>query len=147
MSYPPNPGAPGGYPPAGGYPPPGGYGQPGYGAAPASNGMAIAALILGIISLLGSLVPIVGWFMWPFALAAIGLGFAGASRAGKIGGVGKGMAVGGLITGALALLAAIAWTVILVVAADDVNDDFNDINTDPSNGVCDTDRILQDPDC
>lgn len=138
MSYPPQPG----YGAPGGYPPPGGY-QGGY-AAPQSNGLAIAALILGIIALLGSLVPIVGWFMWPFALAAIGLGLAGMSRAGKIDGTGKGMALGGLITGVLAVVAAIAWTVILVVAADDVD---NDINSDPSDGVCNTERFIQDPDC
>ena len=109
--------------PPGGYPV-GGYAQPygGYGAPPnPTNGLAIAAIVLGIISLLGSLIPIAGWFLWPFALAAIGFGIAGLSRARSIS-TGRGMAMAGLITGVLALVATVVWTVVLVAVADDVGD-------------------------
>jgi hypothetical protein len=37
--------------------------------------------------------------------------------------------------------------VALAVWADDTVDDFDGINSDPSNGVCNEDRFLQDPDC
>jgi len=141
MTYPQGPyapppgGAPGGY-----IPPPGGAG---FGAAPASNGIAIAALIVGIISLLFALIPVVGWFSVPFAIGAIGMGVAGLSRA-KSANTGRGLAIGGIVTGVLALLASVVWTVLLVVVADDVD---SDINSDPSDGVCNRDRFLEDPDC
>jgi hypothetical protein len=35
----------------------------------------------------------------------------------------------------------------LVVFADSVTDNLNEINTDPSDGICNTDRSMQDPDC
>lgn len=120
--HPPPPGAPwaGGSPSAYGAPPPGyghGYGQGyGYGApGPApSNGLAVAALVLGIVGLLGCLVPILGWFASPFALAGVGLAIGGLARARTIG-RGRGLAIGGLVTGVLGLLAVTAWTVLLVV--------------------------------
>lgn len=123
---------PGGYAPPGGYgapsmPPPPGYGPPGGFPPPRpTNGLAIAALILGILSLVGGLVPFLGWAMVPFALTAVGLGIAGMSRARTIG-EGKGLAIGGLVTGVLALLAILAWTIAIVWLIDrgaDAVDDF-----------------------
>ena len=113
MSYPPQPGygAPGGYPPpGGGYPPPGG----GYGPQPQqSNGLAIAALVVGIIGLFscGSL-----------SIFAIGLGVAGLSRASKLNGNGKGMAIGGIVTGVLGIIAGVVLLFTVVWAADQVDD-------------------------
>jgi hypothetical protein len=108
----------GGYPQQGGYPPQGyGYGYGGYGPGPApapTNGLAVAALVLGIVGLLGGIIPILGWFASPFALAAVGFGFAGLGRA-KTAHKGKGMSIAGLVTGFLALAAITAWTVWLVV--------------------------------
>jgi hypothetical protein len=112
----PSPTAPG-YPQGYGYGAPQGYGGYGYGGPvgpPPSNGLAVAALILGIVGLLGGIVPILGWFASPFALAAVGLGFAGLSRA-KTVQRGRGLAIGGLVTGALGLVAITAWTVLLLV--------------------------------
>jgi hypothetical protein len=116
-----------GYPPAQGYgyPTPGGYGAggyppPGYGPAP-TNGLAIAALVLGIVGLLGGIIPLLGWFASPFALAAVGFAIAGLSRAKTIG-KGKGLAIGGLVTGVLAIVAIVAWTAWFVWATEETAD-------------------------
>jgi hypothetical protein len=107
--------------------------------------MAIAALVLGIGSLLFALIPFVGFASVPFAIGAVVLGVIGLGKSREIG-QGKGLAVGGLVTGALALAVSVLYVLLFIVIADDVEDDGG-INTDPSNGVCDSDRFLQDPDC
>jgi Domain of unknown function (DUF4190) len=84
------PQAPGGY---GGYPP-----QPG-----GKNGMAIAALVLGIVGLVTSIIFLGG------ALGVVGLILGIVSlRTSKRTGVGRGMAIGGIVTSVLAILATIA---------------------------------------
>ena len=151
----PPPGAP---PP--GAPPPGSGGwsptppssyppyQAGPGAGPASStpGLAIAALVLGIGALLFSFIPVAGFFSVPFALAAIGLGIAAFLKS-REGQGGRGMAIAGIATGAAALVVSVIWVIALVAFADDVENDLDDINSDPSDGQCNEDRILQDPDC
>jgi hypothetical protein len=60
----------------------------------------------------------------------------------------KGLAIGGIVTGALGLLIGLAFLVFFVVLGATTEDtDFGDINSDPSDGVCDESRFLQDPDC
>ncbi|HEV7720126.1 MAG TPA: DUF4190 domain-containing protein [Iamia sp.] len=157
MSYPPQPGygAPGGYPPPGGYAP---QPQP-------SNGLAVGALVTGLISLL----------CFPgLAVVAIPLAIAGMSRAKKLNGVGRGMAIGGLVSAIIGVLWGIAVLVLVVFAADKIDDiDFrcggdgtspagypcenqgNDdptpgddsFNSDPADQICNVDRFIQDPDC
>jgi hypothetical protein len=128
-------------PAAGGFgaPPPGGYAAPP--AAPQSNGLAIGSLVTGIISL----VTCGGAGI--LALVAIVLGFLGLGKAKEQNGNGKGMAIGGLVTGVLSLIVGAIFLFTVILAADSVNDDLDEINSDPSDGVCNTDRFLQDPDC
>ena len=137
-------------------PPPPGYGPASYGQAPAggwgatpqappSNGLAIGALVLGIGSLLFAFIPFVGFASVPFAIGAVVLGVIGLGKSREIG-QGKGLAIGGLVTGALALAVSVLYVLLFIVIADDVDDDGG-IDTDPSNGVCDNSRFLQDPDC
>lgn len=137
-------------------PPPPGYGPASYGqAAPGgwgatpqaapSNGLAIGALVLGIGSLLFAFIPFVGFASVPFAIGAVVLGVIGLGKSREIG-QGKGLAIGGLVTGAVALAVSVLYVLLFIVIADDVDDDGG-INSDPSNGVCDSDRFFQDPDC
>lgn len=114
-----------------------------YGTAPPSNGFAVAALVLGIVSIL---------MFWTFGIGvvvgvlAVVFGILGRKRAKDMPGDGKaGLAMAGLITGALGVLGGIAFIVLLVAAAEEL-DDF-EFNTDPADGVCNPDRIFQDPDC
>jgi hypothetical protein len=140
----PPPPPPPGYGPAPyGQPPAGSWGAPQ--AAPPSNGLAIGALVLGIGSLLFAFIPFVGFASVPFAIGAVVLGVIGLGKS-RENGQGKGLAIGGLVTGAVALAVSVLYVLLFIVIADDVEDDGG-INTDPSNGVCDSDRFFQDPDC
>jgi hypothetical protein len=80
------------------------------------------------------------------AIAAVVLGIIGKNKARRLPGeAGSGMALAGLITGGIGLALGLLMIVLFFVgsnAADDV-----EINTDPSDGVCNEDRFLQDPDC
>lgn len=90
------PQAPGGY----GYPPPQPTGR---------NGMAIAALVLGIVGLFASIVFIGG------ALGIVGLILGIVSlRTSKRTGAGRGMAIGGIVTSILAILATIGLIIASV---------------------------------
>ena len=96
---------------------PGSYGQPPYGTAPGAhgapkkNGLGIAALVLGVLSL-------ISWFFLIgglFGLVAIILGVIGRGRAKRGEADNGGVALAGIITGALGLLLTVL--VIAGVAA------------------------------
>lgn len=100
-------------PPAhsGGYQPPTydpgqSYGQqPGYGGGPsATNALAIAALVVGILALL-TFWTILGGII--LGIVGIVLGVMGISKAKQLNGSGKGMAIGGIVTAALGALLAV----------------------------------------
>ena len=128
--YPPPPlyGAPPGYGPPPGYPPPGygapgygaGYGAPGYGAPGAygapgypaygaqptkTNALAIASLVASVVSLCG-----IG------SIAGIILGVVAINQIKVSGESGRGLAIAGIIVGAITLLFSMLW-LILVAAA------------------------------
>lgn len=110
-----------------------------------TNGLAIAALVVGILSIPIAFACGVGGL---FGIAAVVLGFLGMKKANdELAGSGKGMAIGGIVTGVLGLLASIAIVLFWFVLADNAVDELDTINSDPSDGVCNEDRFLQDPDC
>ncbi|MCZ7630643.1 MAG: DUF4190 domain-containing protein [Microthrixaceae bacterium] len=129
------PGAP---PPPGGAPPPGQWGQstppghllPGWECrclrAPNNpvrpTGLAIAALVVGILSIPIAFACGVGGL---FGIAAVVLGFLGMKKANdELAGSGKGMAIGGIVTGVLGLLASIAIVLFWFVLADNAVDEL-----------------------
>lgn len=104
---PPNYGAP----PPGNYAPPGaggGYGQP---APQTSNGVGIAALVVGIVSLFVWWIPFLGLVV---AVVAVVLGIVGIRKASRGAASNKGMAIAGLVTGALGLVASLIITIFFV---------------------------------
>ena len=115
-------------PPSGSAPTPPTPPSPGYGPAPyvptlpggakSSNGLAIAALVLGIISVL-CLGPIAG-------IVAIVLGVLGMKKSGQTGS-GKGMSIAGLVLGVIGTLIGIVIIVAVIAAGDDISDSLDDI--------------------
>ena len=99
------PGQPPGQPDYGAPPPSGGYGAPppGSGVAP-RNGLGIAALVLGLLALFSSW-TVVGGIL--FGLLAIVLGVIGRGRAKRGEANNGGLALAGIILGALGLLISI----------------------------------------
>ncbi len=105
-----------------------------------TNGLAVGALVLGILSFF-----CVGLLLGPIAIV---LGFLGRKKANEeMGGSGAGMALAGIVTGALGFIASALFIFFFWIAADSTVDSINDINSDPSDGICNEDRWLQDPDC
>lgn len=70
-------------------------------------------MVLGIIGLVLSFIPFVGWLC---ALVGIILGALGISKAKKIGGKGKGMAIAGLVCGIVGLAIGILLFVLTMMA-------------------------------
>lgn len=166
-SSPPPP--PGGYgaPPVGGYGgPPQAYGTSGFSPSGGtmhsqgsdSNGMAIASLVLGIIGLVTFWAC--GFGAIP-GLVAVVLGILGLQAANKLPGQPqRGLAIAGIVTGGLAVLVGVGFFLVMVVFANEAESDLERIqrdleeqlenqgvNSDPSDGECDYDRFIQDPDC
>lgn len=81
-------------------------------APPQSNGLAVASLVLGILSILFAWIPIIGLIAW--ILAPLGLVF-GLVALGKP--VGKGMAIAGSICSGVGLLICLLWVIGLGMAA------------------------------
>jgi hypothetical protein len=74
------------------------------------NGMAIAGMVLGIISLALCWVMIANWVLSLLAIIFSALGIAKAKRVGK----GKGMAIAGLVCAILGALIGVALFVFVV---------------------------------
>lgn len=98
--------------------------------APGTDGLAIASLVTGILSL---------------ALIAIGLGIAALQRIKRTGRSGRGLAIAGIILGALGTVgwAVLIWLVVVLFNSDDFRDTFSDAYVDQFNsstgyevGVC-----------
>lgn len=72
--------------------------QPNQPPVPPSNGMSIAALVCGILGIIGSFIPVVCYFTLVLAILGIVFGAKGMKNA-KITNTGKGLAVAGLVLG------------------------------------------------
>jgi hypothetical protein len=102
-------------PPSGGYvpPPPGGYAPAAAGyAAPRTDGLAIASLILGILSLICT-IACLGVLLGP---AAAIMGFISRQRISSSGGtVGGGtLATVGLVLGIIGFIASVGWFFLII---------------------------------
>ncbi|MFO7853285.1 MAG: DUF4190 domain-containing protein [Bacteroidota bacterium] len=75
-------------------------------------GMGVAALIMGIISIVVAFIPCIGLMAFFTAVVAIVLGAIGISQASRVEAP-KGPGIGGLVTGALALLISISQFVFV----------------------------------
>lgn len=76
-----------------------------------SNGMAIAALAIGICSMVLAIIPIVGFLSWLLSPLAIILGAVALRKS-----FGRGLALGGIITGVIGVLICIAWVALFGAA-------------------------------
>ena len=101
------------------------HAMPGHGYAipkHPSNGLSVASMVTGIVSIVLSWTVI---FSIPLGILAVIFGFVGKGKGGK------GMAIAGIITGAIGLL----LTVIILIAAFSSGQSDVDIDTNSSSGV------------
>ncbi|MFD3700246.1 DUF4352 domain-containing protein [Streptomyces sp. NPDC058646] len=103
-------------------------------AAPTTNGLAIAALVLGILGILGGVTPFLFWAGALLGLTGFGLGIAGLVKANK-GAPRKAMAVTGMVLGFLSLGAmagGIYFTAAIVKEVERREDeDLAELDIDP----------------
>lgn len=76
------------------------------------NGMAVAALVLGIVGLVLGLMPIFGWFMLPVWILAIIFGYLGRKKEIK-----QGFATTGMVLGAVTFIFKIGFWILLLISA------------------------------
>ncbi|MFJ3979258.1 multicopper oxidase domain-containing protein [Streptomyces sp. NPDC090021] len=115
------PGAPGDQWPAPGYGHGYGYGSAPYGGyaqtAPATNGLAVAALIVGGFGIMLGLVPLLFWLGGILALTGLGLGIGALVRANK-GAPNRSMAILGTVLGGVGMLASVGGFFLTVAVFD-----------------------------
>ena len=83
--------------------------------APQSNGIAVAALVIGIIALLIAWIPFIGLLGGLGGALALIFGFIGRSKVKKEGASGKGAATAGIVLGAISLVLSIIATAAIFV--------------------------------
>lgn len=99
-------------------------GQPVFVKAP-SNGLATAALVLGIIGTVLSFIPVIGGFGAFIGGVGLALAIAGFFVARKRG-VGKGKSIAGFVLGLASIVIFLVVTAATVVAVDSAVNDFNE---------------------
>lgn len=101
-----------------------GYSQPGgYGGAPApSNGMGVAALVLGIIGLLLAFIPVIGVLGALLGIVGVILGAMARGKVKRGQATNGGMALTGIILSILAILVTIAYVVLAALFFNQVED-------------------------
>jgi hypothetical protein len=94
------------------YPPP----PPQFPAAPGTqqtNGLAIAGMVLGIVSIA---LFFLNWIDILVAIVGLILSIIGLNKSRQLGGTGRGMAITGIITSAVGIVAAAIFLIAVVVA-------------------------------
>ncbi len=71
-----------------------------------SNGLGVASLVLGILSIIFGIIPFVGLISWILAPLGLILGFVGMGKP-----YGRGITIGGIVTSGVGLLICILWVV------------------------------------
>ena len=71
-----------------------------------SNGLAIASLVLGILSIVFGVIPVIGLISWLLAPVGLVLGLIALNKP-----TGRGMAIGGAVTSGIGLVICILWVV------------------------------------
>jgi hypothetical protein len=97
----------------------------------ASNGFAVASLVLGILAVV---LFFTFWIPFVLGILAIVFGAIGIARANRMGGRQKGLAIAGIICGAAGIVIDIAFFALLFSVLDDpaVRDMFNSLAPSPS---------------
>jgi hypothetical protein len=85
------------------------------------NGFGTAALVLGILALLGSFIPIVGIVAIPMAVVGVVLAFLGLGRVRKGLATNKGSAIAGIVLNTIALVVAVLMLVLVGAAVNSID--------------------------
>lgn len=87
-------------------------------AGAGDNGLALAALVCGLLSVVLIFVPPVTFIGILLSLIAIGVGIGGLRQSGRLGGTGRGMAITGIVAGGISV-AFIVFGAVLLAGSDE----------------------------
>ncbi|MFD7320942.1 DUF4190 domain-containing protein [Streptomyces sp. NPDC059875] len=90
------------------------------------NGLGVAALVVGIVGVLFAVVPLFFWLGTILGVLGLVFGIIGHSRVRKGEATNKGMALSGLVLGAIAVVVSIVALIVFVVAVKDFKNDSGD---------------------
>jgi hypothetical protein len=113
------------------------FGQQPMAPPPEKKGLAIAALVLGILAIPPSFIPIISLLSWPLAVLALIFGIIALVGASKRG-TSKGLPIAGLVLGAVAVLACGLTTFVLASAVNEVDKAVSDLSGE------NTDKLLEE---
>ncbi|MFK8850685.1 DUF4190 domain-containing protein [Streptomyces sp. Ac-502] len=108
------------------------------------NGMAVAALVLGVLGVVLALPLVLFWVSWLPALLAVVFGSVGIGMGRKGRARGKGMALAGVLLGGVGLLAAIAGGFFVVALAQKVDDEAR-VRTEKAKSSAEAERKARHP--
>lgn len=111
--------------------------------AKAGNGLATAGFILGLLGFLGSFIPVLNIGGIILGIVGAALAGVGLSKAKKVG-AGRGLAISGIILGALALVIGIAINVAFANAVDEATDTVVDAPADQDDKAAADDQASTD---
>ncbi|MGW5423557.1 DUF4190 domain-containing protein [Streptomyces sp. NPDC003943] len=107
-----------------------GYGQPGWGQPAPSNGMGTAAMVLGIIA-------VAGFCLWGFGallgILALIFGIIGLKKAGRGEATNRGMAIAGVVLGAVGILIGAAFLALMIWSINHADTSDSSYDDDPFN--------------
>jgi hypothetical protein len=86
------------------------------------------------------------WIYWIGSVLALVFGYVAKGQIQRSAGrqTGRGMAIAGIVLGWIGV-GFLALFIVAIAFSDD--DGFDGINSDPSDGICNEERFLEDPDC
>ena len=93
---------------------------------PLTNGLAIAALVVGIVGACFGLIPLSFFLALPLGILGLIFGIVSWRKA-RRGAPRKGMAISGVVLGAVAITLGVIGAVIVNNAVDDLKDTFDDL--------------------
>ncbi|MGH3908399.1 MAG: DUF4190 domain-containing protein [Pseudonocardiaceae bacterium] len=85
------------------------------------NGLGTAGFVLGLLSALFAMIPIIGMIAWPMAILGLIFGIVGVSRVRQGVATNKGLSIAGTVLAAIGLVICIAWAAALGSAAQEVS--------------------------
>jgi hypothetical protein len=98
-------------------------------AAGPTNGLAIAGMVLGIASVA---LFFLAWIATIIAIVGLVLSLVGLSKSNQLGGTGRGMAVAGVATSAVGILASLIITIVVVQRIQDEGIVFGTVLPSPA---------------
>ncbi|WP_027942558.1 DUF4190 domain-containing protein [Amycolatopsis taiwanensis] len=93
------------------------------------NGFGTTGFILGLVGLVLSPIPLIGFVAWPLVILGLIFAALGLSRVSKGAATNKGLSIAGIVTSIVGLIVCIVWVTVINKAVNDVREEANQPTT------------------